>query len=608
MKRLSCVLIALAILTHGPVLFAQGDVAARRNQLSAILQQEWEHTLQVNPELATHAGDDRYNDRLSDYSPESFAQELEHSRQTLQRLEAIDTAGFPEQEKLNKTLMVRELQRQIEESRFKDWEMPVTQFGGAHLEYASLASNTPFRSVKDYKNYLSRLHQLPRLFEQLAANMRLGMRDHLMPPKYLLEKVGVQAQSIADDAIEASPFTQPAQNFPNSISPAEQRELRNAVFDTVKNEVAPAYARFAKFVKTDYAPQGRTDFGEWALPDGDTRYQLAVHRQTTTDLSPDEIHQMGLKQVAEIESEMLKIARQLGFADLKTFNESIRQNRKLYATSGQQLLDLYQHYADQMYLKLPELFGTLPKNKLAVVPMESYRTADAVPADYSIGAGDGSLPGRINVNEYKPQSRLLLNVEAIAYHEGVPGHHLQFSIAQELPGLVPFRKFEADYNAFSEGWAFYSERLGKDVGFYQDPYSEYGRLGNEMWRSVRLVVDTGVHYKHWSREQMVEFFRQHTAMDEPNIQTEVDRYIAWPAQALSYKLGQMKILELRERARTRLGAKFDIRGFHDAVLNYGPIPLDVLEEEINRWIAEQEKSSAKVELPLDTTGAAPRTR
>ena len=298
-----------------------------------------------------------------------------------------------------------------------------------------------------------------------------------------------------------------------------------------------------------------------------------MRQMTTTDLGPEDIHQLGLKQVAEIETEMLKIARQQGFSDLASFNEHIRNDRHLYASSGQQLLGLYQHYTDQMYAKLPQLFSHLPKNKLEVIPMEAFRAPDAVPADYSPGAGDDSRPGRINVNEYNPQHRLLLNVEAIAYHEGIPGHHLQFSIAQELPNLPPFRRF-ASYNAYSEGWAFYAERLGKEVGFYQDPYSEYGRLENEMWRSVRLVVDTGVHYKHWSRQQMVDFFRRHTAMDEPNIQTEVDRYIAWPAQALAYKLGQMKIVELRERARGALGDKFDIRAFHDAVLADGPLPLE----------------------------------
>ena len=352
----------------------------------------------------------------------------------------------------------------------------------------------------------------------------------------------------------------------------------------VKKEVLPAYAKFAKFVKTEYAPQGRAEYGIWAVPGGEDRYRFAVRNQTTTNLSPEEVHEIGLKNVAEIEGEMLKIARQQGFSDIKSFNASIRKNEKLYATSGQQLLDLYQKYTDQMSAKLPQLFGALPKNKLVVVPMEEFRQADAVPADYSIGGGNGSRPGRINVNEYDPQHRLLLNVEAIAYHEGLPGHHLQFSIAQELGDLPAVRKYGLDYNAFSEGWAFYSERLGKDVGFYQDPYSDYGRLQNEMWRAVRLVVDTGVHYKHWSRDQMVEYFREHTAMDEPNIQTEVDRYIAWPAQALSYKIGQMKILELRDRAKRELGGKFDMRVFHDAVLGDGPLPMEELEAKINRWI------------------------
>jgi uncharacterized protein (DUF885 family) len=568
---------------------AQTSVETRRAQLNAVLQEEWEYELRTHPELATHTGDNRYNDKLSDVSPEFFAADLQHDQQMLPRIEAIDTTDFPEQEKLNKALMVRSLRDQIESAKFKDWEMPATQFDGPHLEYAGLASGTSFRSVKDYEDYLSRLHQLPHLFDQVTADMRLGMRDHLMPPRYLLEKVVTQAQKIVDNSPETSPFSEPVLKFPESISAADQNRLRAAVLAAVKNEVSPAYAKFAAFVRTEYAPQGRTELGIWALPNGDERYRFAVRTMTTISLGPEEIHQLGLKQVTEIETEMLKIAREQGFADLKTFNEHIRKDAHLHATSGQQLLDLYQHYADQMYGKLPQLFGRLPKNKLTVIPMETYRSPDAVPADYSIGTGDNSLPGRINVNEYNPQARLLLNVEAIAYHEGVPGHHLQFSIASELTDLPAFRKFGLEYNAYSEGWAFYSERLGKDIGFYQDPYSDYGRLGNEMWRSVRLVVDTGVHYKHWSREQMVDFFRQHTAMDEPNIQTEVDRYIAWPAQALSYKMGQMKILELRERARKELGQKFDIRAFHDAVLDQGVLPLDVLEEKINGWIASQKK-------------------
>ncbi|MGA9042165.1 MAG: DUF885 family protein [Terriglobales bacterium] len=592
-KAVSLIIPAMVILMASSYLYGQTSVESRRAQLKATLDEEWEYELQASPELATQAGNDRYNDRLSDYSAKSFADHSAHAGQMLRRLESIDTSGLPEQEKLNKILMARNLQDEVTSAKFKDWEMPVTQFGGVHLDYASMPTDVPLVTVKDYENYLSRLRQLPRVFEQVTANMRLGMTDHLMPPRYLLEKVTTQAQSIADDSLQASPFTQPVLKFPDTIHEDDQKRLREAIFAAVKNEVAPAYAKFAAFVRDEYAPKGRTELGVWALPDGDARYRFDIHSMTTTEMDPEAIHQLGLKTITQIEHDMLAVAQGQGFADLKSFNEHIRKDPQLYGKSGQQIFDLYQHYADQMYAKLPQLFGRLPKNKLAVVPMEAYRAPDEVPADYSLGAGDGSRPGRINVNEYNPQGRLLLNVEAIAYHEGVPGHHLQFSIMQELSDVPPFRKFGLNYNAYTEGWAFYAERLGKEVGFYQDPYSEYGRLENEMWRAVRLVVDTGVHYKHWSREQMVDFFRQHTAMDEPNIQTEVDRYIAWPAQALSYQLGKMKILELRERARHELGSNFDIRSFHDAVLDEGALPLDLLETKIDLWIKSQATAGKK---------------
>jgi uncharacterized protein (DUF885 family) len=560
---------------------------ARRAELSRLLADEWEYSLRTQPELATQVGDDRYNDRLSDFSDKAIADDLEHTRQALARFTAVDVAGFPEQEKLNHALMLRSLQEALDNAQFKDWEMPATQFGGIHLGYASLPFDSPFRNKKDYEDYLSRLHQMPRVLDQAMGHMRDGLRDHLMPPKYLLEKVSGQAQQIADYSLDKSPFTEPLRKFPDSIQDGDRKQLRAEIETTVKNEVAPAYTKFAKFVRDDYAPHGRVDPGVWALPDGEARYRFAVRHQTTTEISAEQIHELGLKSVAQIETQMLTIAKAQGFGDLKSFNQHIMQDPKLHATSGQQLFDLYTHYRDQMYTKLPELFGRLPKNKLDVVVMESFRSASAPPADYSIGAGDGSRPGRINVNEYAPEKRLLLNVEAIAYHEGVPGHHLQFSIAQELTGLPPFRKYSLDLNAYSEGWAFYSERLGKEVGFYQDPYSEYGRLQNEMWRSVRWVVDTGVHSQHWTRQQMVDYFHEHTAMDDENINTEVDRYIAWPAQALSYKMGQMKILELRERAQKGLGAKFDLRAFHDAVLDQGPLPLDMLDTKINEWIADR---------------------
>ena len=585
---------AIVILAGAANLSAQSNTSldARRTRLRDALQAEWEYTLRTQPEFATYVGDTRYNDRLGDYSAEAIAKDLEHNKQQLKLFEAIDTTGFPDDEALNQQLMVRGLRESIEGAQFNDWQMPVNQFGGAHLGFASMPSQMPFNSVKDYENYIARLHQIPRALEQITANMKLGMANQLMPPKYLLEKVAAQAQNIADSSEEKSPFTDPLTKFPASISAADQQRLREAVVKAVQTEVNRAYAKFAAFVKNDYAPKGRTEMGVWSLPNGDKRYEFDVRQLTTTSLTPEQIHQMGLKQVDEIDAQLLAIAKQQGFADLKSFNEHIRQDPKLHGTSGQQILDLYQHYTDQMYTKLPRLFGRLPKNKLVVVPMEAFRAPSAPPADYSPGTGDGSRPGKINVNQYDPEHRLLLNAEAIAYHEGVPGHHLEFSISSELTNIPPFRKYQY-LPAYSEGWALYSERLGKDVGFYQDPYSEYGRLENEMWRSIRLVVDTGVHYKHWTREQMVDYFRRYTAMDEPNIQTEVDRYIAWPAQALSYKLGQMEILALREQAKRELGAKYDIKSFHDEVLSAGPLPLDILHSRINAWIATQKAAKGK---------------
>ena len=584
-----CLLTTFLLVVAAPIIAnsAAQDLESRRAALNRLLSDEWEYTLRTYPELATRIGDNRYNDRLIDLSDKAIADRLEHARQALRRFEAVDTTGFPEPEKLNQALMVRDLRDTLESSRFKDWEMPVTQFGGIHLWYASLTFDTPFRNTKDYEDFLSRLHHMPRALEHTIGHMKDGLRDNLMPPKYLLEKVATQAQQIADSPLDKSTFTDALRKFPDSVSEADRKRLTSEVEKAVKEEVQPAYAKLAKFVRDDYAPHGRLDPGIWALPDGQARYAFAVKYQTTTTISAEETHRLGLQSVADIESQMLEIARKQGFNDLKSFNEHIKQDPALHAKSGQQLLDLYSHYRDQMYQKLPQLFGRLPKNKLIVVPMESYRSPDGVPADYSLGAGDGSRPGRINVNEYAPEKRLLLNVEAIAYHEGVPGHHLQFSIAQELTDLPPFRKFNLDFNAYSEGWAFYSERLGKEVGFYQDPYSDYGRLQNEMWRAVRWVVDTGVHEKHWSRQQMIDFFHEHTAMDDQNIETEVDRYIAWPAQALSYKMGQMKILELRAKAQKELGTKFDLRAFHDAVLDQGPLPMDVLEKKIDDWIAKQ---------------------
>jgi uncharacterized protein (DUF885 family) len=561
------------------------------SRLNSLLAEEWDYEMRTSPETATSYGDNRFNDRLSDFSPEFFTSDLAQNKRFLAQFEAVDSSLLGEQDQLNRNLMISRLRDAIAGAQFKPWEMQIDQFNGVHLGYASLPSITPFETVKDYESYLARLHQFPRLFDQIIADARQGMRDGLMPPKFLLEQVVPQAQPIADNLTDSNPFALPVTKFPSTISSSDQQRLRREITAAVHYEVAPAYGKFARFVRNEYAPHGRTDVGLWSLPEGDARYRYAIRIETTTTMTPDQIHELGLKQVAATESEMLQLAQKLGFKDVASLNEHIRADRKLYGSSSQQILGLYQKYTDQMYAELPRLFGHLPANKLIVIPMESFREKAGVPADYTPGSPQAGRPGRINVNMYDPEHRLLLNVEAIAYHEGVPGHHLQLSLAQEMTSLPPFRQ-HAGYTAFVEGWALYSERLGKEVGFYQDPYSDYGRLENEMWRAIRLVVDTGVHSKHWPRQQMVDYFHKYTAMDEPNIQTEVDRYIAAPGQALAYKLGQLRILELRERAKTELGPAFDIRAFHDEVLGGSALPLDILEQRVNGWI-DARKAAAK---------------
>ena len=575
------VFIALQTSAQSPA--SERSLQIRRQNLTSLFDEEWEYELRVNPEFATSLGDKRYNDRLSDYSPAFYHSDLEQKSQFLNRFEAIDPTDFAPQDALSRTLMIRSLREEIEGARFKSWEMPVNQMGGPHLGLPDLVSLTPLNDAKDYENYIVRLDQVPRVFEQVMANMRQGMEDGLMPPQYLLEKVATEAFEIAGKKGEASPFAVPLKQFPKTIGSAGQQRLRDAILSAINHRIIPAYVRFGTFVHDEYAPRGRKEPGVWALSDGAERYRFAIRRITTTDLSPDEIHELGLKQIAETEAQMIAVAHKLGFKDLASLNDHIKNDRHFYAKSGEQLLGLYTDYTRGMEAELPKLFGHLPQSNLTVVPMEDARSKNAVPADYTNGAADSSRPGRINVNEWEPQHRLLLNVEAIAYHEGVPGHHLQLSLAQEMIYLPTFRR-HGGYTAFVEGWALYAERLGQEVGRYQDPYSDYGRLENEMWRAIRLVIDTGVHEKHWTRAQMVEFFHRYTAMDEPNIQSEVDRYIAWPGQALAYMIGQLKILALRDEARRKFGEKFDLRAFHDKVLENGALPLDVLDSQVRTWI------------------------
>lgn len=556
-------------------------LSERVAQQNALFEEQYESDLRNFPERATAFGDYRYNDRLNEDSLAAIAQRHKTDEDFLHRLDAIPTTGFSDQDQLSHDLLIRVLQQRITDFNLKEYEMPINQQNGIHTGLADLPQAVPLDSVKHYEDYVSRLHQIPRALNQVTEVLQAGMKDKLMPVRFLAEKIPAQCEGI----IAADPFLRPTKKYPADISPEDQKRLTREITDAVNTDVLPAYKKFAEFIKTDYAPQGRTTLSITSLADGQKRYENDIYARTTTHLSAEEIHQIGLREIDRIEAEMTAIAKKEGFADLESFRASLKNNPKYRPTSAEQILDDFRHYIAQMEPKLPQLFGLLPKSPVTVEAIPEFQAAAAT--HYMTGTPDGKRPGRVVVATSHFADRSLIDNEAVAYHEGVPGHHMQLSIQQQLQGLPKFRLHGLGFNAYVEGWALYAEQLGKEVGFYQDPVSDYGRLSSELFRAVRLVVDTGIHAKGWSRDQVVEFMRKSGAVDEPTIQSETDRYISWPAQALSYKLGQLKIRELRDRAQKELGPKFDIRKFHDEILDGGTLPLDLLEARTDKWIASQ---------------------
>jgi len=575
--------IFLLLVTAVSVAQQPSSVAERVAAQNALFDEQYETDLRNFPERATAFGDYRYNDKLGDYSREAIQRRHQTDEEFLARLKAISTAGFSDQDQLSHDLLMRVLQQRITDFQFKEFEMPINQQSGVHTNLADLPLSVPLDSVKHYEDYIARLHQIPRVMGQVTELLRVGMKDNLMPVRFLAEKIPAQCEGI----IAADPFLQPTKKYPSSISPDDQARLTREMVDAVVTDVLPAYKKFADFIRTDYAPHGRTVLSITSLPDGQKRYENDIYARTTTHMAAEEIHQLGLHEIDRIEAEMLAIAKKEGFSDLESFRASLKNNPKYIPTSADQILEDYRHYISQMQAKLPDLFTLLPKSPVTVEAIPEFQAAAAT--HYVTGTPDGKRPGRVVVATSDFAHRSLVDDEAIAYHEGVPGHHMQLSVQQQLQGLPKFRLHGLGFNAYVEGWALYSEQLGKEVGFYQDPVSDYGRLSSELFRAVRLVVDTGIHAKGWSRDQVVEFFRKSGAVDEPTIQSETDRYISWPAQALSYKLGQLKIRELRDRAQKELGPKFDIRKFHDEILDGGSLPLDMLEARTDRWIAEQKE-------------------
>lgn len=566
------------------------NVSVRVKALNQLLQEQWEYTLKNNPETATTLGDLRYNDRWTESSKNQIEKDKKTTQNFLKRFEAIDSTGFSATDQLNKDLMIYQLKETLKNYDLKLYEMPFNQMWGLHLQFPGFISSIPFDNTKQYQDYIARLKQIPLILDQGIQLAKQGQKDGLMPPKYLIEKVAKQINSIAAPAGKDSVFASPLKQFPNSISKAEQERLSHEILQAIDQNVRPAYQKLGTFIQKDYLPYGRQHEGIWSLPNGDELYRFYVENNTTTLESPENIHQLGLKEVARIEAEMLKIAKAQGFNDLKSFQQSLKTNPAVFPKSREEILEIYRGYIAQMQPELPKLFGLLPKNKVEVLPVEQYREKEAAGAEYHQGTPDGSRPGQVYVNTGDFSERSKISMEATAYHEAIPGHHMQIDIAQNLPNLPMFRK-QPNHTAYIEGWALYAEQLGKDVGFYKDPLSDYGRLSSELFRACRLVVDTGVHYKKWTRQQMIDFMREHSALDEPDIQAEADRYIAIPAQALAYKMGQLKILELRELAKQELGDRFDIKAFHDMILNAGTLPLNILDARIKNWIKEQKAAA-----------------
>ncbi len=562
-----------------PAFAEMASVADRVDQQNKLFDGFYETSLKNSPERATAFGDYRYNALLSQYSLAEITRQHAEADDFLKRLKAIPTDGMDDKDMLSHRLLERQIERENVNYELKNYEMPVNQQNGVHTRLADLPLSMPFDSVPHYQDYISRLHQIPRVIDQTIEVLRQGMKDGLMPPKLVLEKLPGQCDGI----INANPFLLPTKKFPAEFSDGDKKRLTDEITKAANDDVLPAYKKFAEFLRSDYDPKGRTELSIESLSEGKRRYAEAVKMMTTMNVTPDEVHQIGLKEVERITAEMTKLAQAQGHKDLATFREAINNDPKWKPASEQQIVDDFAKYIHQMEPKLPELFGLLPKSPVTVEPIPDFAKAEST--HYVGGTPDGKRPGRVVVAVADPTKRTLVLDEAVAYHEGVPGHHMQISIAQTLEGLPKFR-LHGGYSSYAEGWALYSEELGKEIGFYKDPVSDYGRLNSELFRAVRLVVDTGIHDKNWSRDKVIDFMHANDVNDAV-AQTETDRYIAWPGQALAYKMGQLMIRKLRDEAKSKLGPKFDIKAFHDEILNGGAMPLDLLQERVERWIEDQ---------------------
>jgi len=559
------------------------------------LAAQWELTLQRQPVLATSLGDPRYNDRLVDETTAAFrAQAKRETQQRLKALAGFNRARLEPKDRVSYSILKLDLEQELAGERFPEWMQPISQIGGLPSSLAQMGTGQsiqPFKTTKDYEDWLKRLALAVPTFDGAIANMRAGMKAGVTQPRAVMEKVLPQLTALAVTDPEKSLFWGPINSFPDAVPAADRERLTTAMRTLLAGQVLPAYARLLAFVRDEYTPKARASTAWSALPNGKAWYAHRVRQSTTLALSPDEIHAIGLKEVARILGEMDGVRRQVGFqGDLKSFFKHLNDDPKYYFSKPEDLLAGYRDLQKKINGLTPKLFDIQPKADYEVREVEAFRAESAAGASYQEPAADGSRAGVFYVNTFNLKAQPIFGMETLSLHEASPGHHFQIAIAQEDKDLPAFRRFGSHYTAYVEGWALYAESLGKELGLFTDPYQWYGRLSDEQLRAMRLVVDTGLHHKGWTREQAIQYMLDNSSMAESDVVSEVERYIVWPGQALGYKIGQLEITRLRAEAEKALGAKFDIKGFHRVVLTAGQVPLPVLRELVQDWVKARQAS------------------
>lgn len=562
------------------------DTAARFHQ---ILDEEWEYAMRESPVWASMLGDRRYNDRWGDGSLAATERRHRHNLELIARLKQIDRAALPAADKIHYDLFLKDAELDAEGHAFRGHLRPITQLGGIQTSN-EIPDSLRFENVKDYEDWLARLRALPEQIDQDIEAMREGMRAGILHPKVVMARVpGQIARQLVENPSD-SPYFRIFEDFHRDIPGADRTRLAAAARDAIASRLIPAYRKLADFFEREYLPACPGQVGLCHLPNGKAWYAFAAKRSTTTDLTPEQIHQIGLREIARVRAEMEKIRNEVKFdGTLPQFFTHLRTDRKFFPASADEILTNYRALSRTIDPKLVRLFRTLPRMPYGVEPIPDTSAPDAPTAYYRGPAADGSRAGTFFVNTHMPETRPMWEMVALTLHEAVPGHHLQIALAQELGDLPKFRRY-GGYTAYAEGWGLYAEFLGEELGLYGDPYDRMGRLTYDMWRCIRLVVDTGIHHMGWSRQQAIDFFKENAPKKETEIANEIDRYIVWPGQALAYKIGELKIRELRDAASKALGDKFDIKAFHDAILMAGSIPLDVLERCVNDWIQSAKNS------------------